>query len=216
MFVSDQAGCSRCRDAGRAPTIPSRRRRALAPFQNGEPVRRSTSERLCRRASAPYRPRRGPGRASPAAIEERSDLTITQMLESRRLELNIDQLPPLPRPPDQDLSGVTRDVCRKWQIRTGEGRNASLGKHPERIPGRCRRTPQSRRPRHRNALHIARRPTSGHDCCRARCRRHLGPSHHRGSLVHYASTTGSAMTCPFVVRRCAYPKVDMRTGHPLS
>jgi hypothetical protein len=69
----------------------------------------------------------------------------------------------VPKLLDQGVGRFSGDVGRERQIGTGERwTQTSAGKHAERIPPEALGDAESRRPRRRNALHVARRLTSGH------------------------------------------------------
>jgi hypothetical protein len=78
---------------------------------------------------------------------------------------------PVPEPFGQGVGRFQRRCRKGKENRDGQATDTDLGlqacrAHPPEAP---RRTPKSRRPCRRNALHVARRRTSGHDYGRARC-----------------------------------------------
>jgi hypothetical protein len=78
---------------------------------------------------------------------------------------------PVPEPFGQGVGRFSGDIGRERKIGTGKRRKQTPACKHARVhpPEAPRGTPKSRRPCRRNALHVARRRTSGHDYGRARC-----------------------------------------------
>jgi hypothetical protein len=112
---------------------------------------------------------------------------------------------PVPEPFGQGVGRFQRRCRKGKENRDGQVTDTDLGlqacrAHPPEAP---RRTPKSRRPCRRNALHIARRRTSGHDYCRTRCQHESSDqSASRAALTYITPRRPSAQYVPIRLPEC--------------
>jgi hypothetical protein len=115
---------------------------------------------------------------------------------------------PVPEPFGQGVGRFQRRCRKGKENRDGQATDTDLGlqacrAHPPEAP---RPTPKSRRPCRRNALHVARRRTSGHDYGRARCQYESSDqSASRAALTYTTPRRPSAQYVPSATENAPPP-----------